>query len=68
MLRKKPRKPEVNGYESCPECGAIKRYALCLGCGWISERDKRKDKKLLEAIINNERAKPKVKKKQWGGP
>ncbi len=67
MLPRKPRKPKAVEYDLCPECGAVKRYAVCVHCGWVDEETKEKDKEIKKLISkNNARRKPKIKKKPWG--
>jgi uncharacterized C2H2 Zn-finger protein len=66
MLSKKLRKSETSGYEDCPECGAVKRYAICVRCGWMDEKTKKKDRELRKSIEQDDgREKPKVKRKSW---
>jgi len=67
MLSRKPRKPKAVKHETCPECGAIKRYAICASCGWMDKKTKEKDrelKRLIEKSGKNKR--PKIKRKSWG--
>ena len=48
MPTRKSRKSKVVKHKLCPECNAIKRYTICLKCGFMSDEDKEKDKKFWE--------------------
>ena len=67
MFSRKPRKPKAVKREVCPECGATKRYAICIGCGWMDKGTEKKDKELKKLMKKDSmRESPKIKRKTWG--
>jgi hypothetical protein len=48
MSTRKRRKSKTIEDKTCPECGVVKRYTICVRCGWMSDEDKKKDEAFWE--------------------